>query len=405
MLATSLTTKSKKHIDKKLPYRLPTLNERKGDLSKRWYIEYYVTHQVTKKLVRQVRYCPTEYKTKDARRQWAKPLLTQINELFKTGIYILKPKQQIDEPVLKIVEAPLTVREALKQIVELYRNSHRKRTYESYLNALRRFNDFLIYSGYSHLLLTDFSRKHVYEFSDYIIGEVKGSNRYRNNLVHELRSLFNALIKRGHITVNPTADVEDLPHVVTRRNIAYTKEQQAVLEDYLKVNDQPMYRFTRFIYQAFIRPLELTQLQVRDIELENNRIAMHGSITKSVRKEVKMEYIQITAPLLEVIESMNLSRYKPTDYVFGKKLMPGPKKMIRNNISARHQKALKKTGLYNGEVTLYSWKHCGVVNGYKAGAPIEWLQQQLRHTSLEQTCIYLKSLGLMLHQRLDIPVW
>jgi integrase len=46
------------------------------------------------------------------------------------------------------------------------------------------------------------------------------------------------------------------------------------------------------------------------------------------------------------------------------------------------------------DYTLYSWKHSGVVAAYKAGIDIKTIQSQCRHQSLEQTDIYLKSLGL-----------
>ena len=48
----------------------------------------------------------------------------------------------------------------------------------------------------------------------------------------------------------------------------------------------------------------------------------------------------------------------------------------------------------NTDYTLYSWKHSGVVAAYNAGVDIKTIQNQCRHHSLEQTDVYLKSLGL-----------
>jgi len=41
-----------------------------------------------------------------------------------------------------------------------------------------------------------------------------------------------------------------------------------------------------------------------------------------------------------------------------------------------------------------SWKHTGVVNAYKAGVDIKSIQRQCRHTAIDMTDNYLKSLGL-----------
>jgi integrase len=44
--------------------------------------------------------------------------------------------------------------------------------------------------------------------------------------------------------------------------------------------------------------------------------------------------------------------------------------------------------------SLYCLKHTGVVEYYKKGCGIKFIKEQCRHSSLEQTDKYLKSLGL-----------
>ena len=62
----------------------------------------------------------------------------------------------------------------------------------------------------------------------------------------------------------------------------------------------------------------------------------------------------------------------------------------------RFRKLIKALNL-GKDYTLYSWKHSGVVVAYKAGIDIKTIQSQCRHKSLEQTDIYLKSLGLSMN--------
>jgi Phage integrase family. len=79
------------------------------------------------------------------------------------------------------------------------------------------------------------------------------------------------------------------------------------------------------------------------------------------------------------------------EYVFHSqdKLKP----ISKNMMGERYRKLIKGLKLGN-DYTLYSWKHSGVVTAYKAGIDIKTIQSQCRHQSLEQTDIYLKSLGL-----------
>ncbi|GAB3568940.1 hypothetical protein GCM10027578_22430 [Spirosoma luteolum] len=213
------------------------------------------------------------------------------------------------------------------------------------------------------------------------------------------------MIKREYLQKNPAENVDALPLQTSRRNLAFVADQRSTLETYLQKNDPQLYAFTRFVYQAFMRPIELTRLQVRDIDIVNKRIVCHSSVTKGGSRKQITEYVEITASLATVIDGMHLDRYEGTDYLFGYDLKPGRTSIVRNRVSERHREALEGAGLYNGELSLYSWKHTGVVNAWKAGASIEWLQRHLRHADLKDTVIYLKSLGLMLSEKSTAPSW
>ena len=69
-------------------------------------------------------------------------------------------------------------------------------------------------------------------------------------------------------------------------------------------------------------------------------------------------------------------------------------------MGGRFQKLIPELNL-SEEYTLYSWKHSGVVSAYNAGVDIKTIQRQCRHSSLEQTDVYLKSLGLGVSQAMN----
>ena len=69
-------------------------------------------------------------------------------------------------------------------------------------------------------------------------------------------------------------------------------------------------------------------------------------------------------------------------------------------MTERFRKLIKELNL-GSDYTLYSWKHSGVVAAYNAGIDIKTIQNQCRHHSLEQTDIYLKSLGLGVSQAIN----
>ncbi len=64
-----------------------------------------------------------------------------------------------------------------------------------------------------------------------------------------------------------------------------------------------------------------------------------------------------------------------------------------------------RAGIEDKDVTMYSWKHTGNCNAYRAGADIKALQQQNRHHSLEMTDVYLRSMGLRQQWKLRDLEW
>jgi integrase len=85
-------------------------------------------------------------------------------------------------------------------------------------------------------------------------------------------------------------------------------------------------------------------------------------------------------------------------FLFGRGMKPGPVSLSRNMVSKRHSEVLRSLN-YPSDLTLYSWKHTGVVAAYKAGIDLYSIMRQLRHHSLDMTQIYLKSLGLVKNEQ------
>lgn len=390
-------------------FELPVLRNRDGDIKKRWYIEYYGWDAEAKKKVRQVLYCPLRFKLASQRKEWAKEHILEITGLLMQGYYnISKPTEPPAPPAppKPTSQAPAAVKHdmlastdddvlvALEAMVKMRRRTLKHRAATTYNNAFNRFAEF--YKACElNLTIKELGRRHAYQFSDFIVETKGNSNLYRNHLIADVNTLLNDLVEREIITESPFAKINALPERVTRTNIAFTASQQALLETYLLTENPFLYACTRYIYQTFIRPIEVMQLQVRDIDLPGRRIGVHGSIAKTTHA-YKTDYVEITRSLADVIHDQKLYLYKPTDYVFSEGFRPGPKPKHRNLFTTAHSEALRATELYNGELTGYSWKHTGVVNAFNKGAKIEWLQRQCRHTKLEQTVTYMKSLGLLL---------
>jgi len=134
-----------------------------------------------------------------------------------------------------------------------------------------------------------------------------------------------------------------------------------------------------------MRPNEIRQLQVHNVQLEDNRIFIEAFKSKN-KKDAFVTIPPAFIPVLQqLIEGKTSNQY----------LFPGTNvAYISKNVMSVNHKKLLELFEFKRNHTLYSWKHTGVVDAYRAGIDIKSLQLQLRHHSLEETDTYLKLLGM-----------
>jgi hypothetical protein len=80
----------KNPIDK--PYKLAVLRDRKGDLSKPWYVEFYAYSESQKHLIRKRIKIPSNLNTAEGRRKHAARTIKEINQLLREGYYFTDPE-------------------------------------------------------------------------------------------------------------------------------------------------------------------------------------------------------------------------------------------------------------------------------------------------------------------------
>jgi integrase len=359
----------------------------------RWYIEFHVWDEIKGKLVRK-RFSKITGETKAEKRRNGRRIAAQINKMLADGYVIKKPESAI------IPENKLTTLDAFQMAVKVKVAGGGRRTQQAYESCYRIVREWIDSAELYGLPIEDFEQKHVFSFLDWLKEEREVSNRTRNNYRDYLKSLLNVLMDRQIILTNPARNVGKLKTKSTS-HVAFTKDQQAVLEDHLRRNDPHLFDFTRFIYYAFLRPVEITRIQVKHIDLENRLIMVRAAMAKSL----KQQPIYIVKPLCELIQDMNLENLPDETYLFSRDLKPGETQLHPNRVTERHRAALEATQLYNGELTMYSWKYTGACNAYRAGMDIKTLQAHLRHHSLDMTEIYLRSMGLRTEKELQDMEW
>lgn len=372
------------HNEQIKPFRLGTLNDCKGDLSKRWYISFWVWDGLKNKMVRKRLYEVNKFLTTVERYAYAKRYIEGLDKRLKAGMYLNNPNA-LDNTKENIKS--YHVFEALDYILKIVKDSNRHATYLSYKSDIKIFKEFLKENNKNTLYINQINTPTIYLFIDYLVIEKKVTNVTINNKIATLKSVFNKLKQRGLIEKNPVT-TKKLKEQLTPKNLAFNKDQLKILKEVIKTKEPYLWLFIQFIYYTYTRPTEIMRLKVGNIDFKKGLITIEASQSKNQ----KTGFINIPLALLKALKDYDLQSYNASNFIFTATKRPGVKKISKNYMNSRHQTIIKNLGFKN-DFTLYSWKHTGVVNAYKSGIDIKSIQLQCRHSSIEQTDRYLKSLG------------
>lgn len=354
----------------------------------RWYIVFYVWDAQKGILVRKRDYEVDKQKTKKAKKEFAETRIREINKLLANGFHIHEAKHEEQKAISVNLRNDHTISQAFKIIVQTIKNSRRLATFNSYSSIANLFIAYCKLQGWEKWLIKSLKKEDVIGFLDY--KQANGLNNVtRNKYGSAIKAMLGMMVERKMIEANPAAGIKKEPEEIGK-NIAYDPDQVKALKEVMIEKNIRLWYFVQFMFYGFIRPAEIGRLKVNMIDIKNRQIVMPANITKNR----KIRYVRLSHNFLEVIHALDLKKAKSNDYVFGKNLRPGSETLSKNFAGKLHA-AIVKDLEYGSDYTLYSWKHTGVVEHYRAGIDIKSLQQQLGHSSLEETDTYLKSLGLI----------
>lgn len=353
----------------------PVVRDRKGDVTKPWYVEFYVKEGNGQ----WVRFQESEGINKPGNDTYNKKC--QAANLLKNVIFELLSEGQTptNQP-----QASLNLNQLLDKAPNcLHIDRHRsKQTYQS---TIKKFQEYVNANGLSQYQPNQIGKAGALQYLEYL--SQVNSNRDANNKKQQLRAVFNKLIDYGYCQVNPFQNIKDFRQD-RGKNIAFSDEQVQELMQYMNDHCPNLNLVCRFVYYTFIRPYELMLLQVGDVFLKEGKIRVRSEQSKNRDQN----FIVIHNDLWPQLSALTLDAYPSDYYLFSKNFEPGPTKIGRNEFTRQFKKVLTALN-YPGHYTLYSWKHTGVVKFVQNGANIYDVMNQLRHANLGTTQKYLKSLG------------
>ena len=366
------------------PFKKARLNDCDGNLSARWYIEFYAWDVQSKKLLRKRFYEVNNYSSEKERRTYANRIIQQLNTLLKEGFHFdvnkLPPEAESKQT------NSYSLYDAINYALEVKKPSLRTASYPSYKSTVKIFLAWAAEYRISDADVALFDKLRAIYYNDHLMVKCSYAAKTVNGHISFIKSLFQVMVEREIILNNPFKNLKKHKEAESRKNLAFTPKQMAAIKKIVEEKDPSLWLFIRFIYYCYLRPNEVRQLKHSYFQMEKSQIFVPGHISKNGKEG----YVSIPETFKkELIKSKEFKSEQ--EYVFQGRNSKNPPS--KNVMGYRYHKMIKDLKL-NTDYTLYSWKHSGVVAAYNAGVDIKTIQNQCRHHSLEQTDIYLKSLGL-----------
>jgi integrase len=392
-------------------YRLAEIFPKKNrTLKKRWYILFYASNPDNGKLQASKQIIVPDFSTAKERTEWANERVKAINKALAQG-YTFASNQETAKPNTLTVHSKIIdiIREGAKivsnehksEIIKLAENglSQKKRkTNSTYSSTCNTFEAYLVEAEIINVSLHDFMYHNgkiiyteVYKFRDYLVGVRNNSNRTANNVIAHLRGLLNHANRRIGIEDNVFSKIKKLKAGIGR-NVAFSEHERKLIIDKVRETDKELYLYILFMYYCMFRKDEVRFLRVQDIQSDSIYI------NELISKNTKGEFVTIPQHFNKILNELKIRDKPQNAFVFHQEKSSLRPRAI-NYFYNKHVKILKELKI-NKDCTMHSWRHTAVVSAHKAGIEIGFIQNQLRHKSLETTVIYLKSLGLSISKEI-----
>lgn len=253
--------------------------------------------------------------------------------------------------------------------------------------VMMHFKSYLDRVNLQHIKASAITSIHIKEFLDSKAFEKNWGKVTYNTYLGDMGNFFNYLKGSKVITDSPC-------DMVNKKNIRFDSTRFKIFEkdELLKVSSLllsdkryfGLHVATKLLFKYNIRPLELTRLQIRDINFNNALLILPYYKTKN-GNEARFKLDEGMMELLkEIINN------EPDDwYIFGGRNKPSATQVC-SDYFGQNWRFFKHRHKLPSHLKLYALKHTSNYYDIEDGSSFEEIRQRNRHANLQVTTLYIK---------------
>lgn len=374
--------RKRQSINQIISYTSPVLHQ-----GKTWYVDFKI-YDPLQESMRRKKYMLDRYKKNSDKKRYANELILLLSQKLKSGWnpFVDASSARQYTPYIDVISL---YHKNLEKLLKI--KSIKESTYKDYKKRIKVLTDYNSKHYPPVQYIYQFDQTYILDFLDYILIDRDSSARTRNNYKIWLSSFCSWLIEKQYMQTNPCENIKSLKEDVKKRTALSTTDL-AKLNRYLKKKNPYFLLLCQFAYYTFIRPEEITNLKLKDINIKEQKVF----ISKEISKNRKDAMVGLNDSLIKSFLDLGYFNYSGDSYIFGKGFKPSKTKnttrVFRDHFN-KARAALKFPDTYQ----FYSLKDTGIRDLANAEG-IVIARDQARHADISTTNKYLSGSSLTVHE-------
>lgn len=375
----------------------PKYNRAKGNLIRKWYVEFSYRLPKSDELHRYRCYSGLCTGTADERDRIAKKLVEYYTNYLKSGEYLnqepnLNPLKESEthrpeQQRWMREKKSLMVDSLIPRYLEYIKPKLRKKSHQDYSTKLNAFRYF-VNKELVGVTVPMMQRKMVLPFFEQLASVNGLCRRTIEKYMQAVRSFFTWCEDVGirEDNTNPVIRIPKFGNVIDCSPGVFDIDERKRLKDAIKPKEPFLWLACEMLYYCAIRPgTEMRLLKIGDINFATRNICIRAELAKNKTTE----YVGIPNVLLQYMFDLHLNMFDKDLYVFGRYGAPSSIPMGKNTMRNRFN-SYRELLKISPDKKFYSWKHSGAISAAQNGATVFELKDQLRHKSVVTTEEYLR---------------
>ena len=343
-----------------------------------WKIEYYALHPQTHELTRvriRVNKIKDSYSRKsDARRHIAE-MIQIINAKLAGGW----------SPFFEGEDSRLYM--SLSDVCNLFiaerERELRSNTLRSYVSFCKMLTEWANKNA-PKVYFSLFNHNYAIRYMDYLYNERKNSGTTYNNQRKMGVALFNWGKEKCYTKQNAFERIK-AKRKEQKQRIIIPKEIRKKVNDYLhETNNLGMEIVINVVYSSLLRPNELMQIKIGDLNLDGKYITVRSEVAKNHKARCAAMTDNTIALIRELLDG---KKYAKDFFLLGGNLVPSPIMSGLRRYGKEWDKIVRQLDI-DKKMQLYSFRDTGIWEMLKSGIDDLTVMQHADHSSLDITTRY-----------------